>query len=1095
MTAGEANRQDAPIRRDISKTFELDDRSAARSLSTAAHAVTVPIPDERPPLVRYLVAVAGVLLALAITYPSAAYLERVIFVLFWPAVIGAAWFGGIGPAFLASVLSVLAVDYYLIGTPGHLAPATPEDLIPLGVFLFASAAVALLTNAARSARRLAGQAARQNADLAHELELQAIELEQQLEESQALSEEIEQSAEELAERTAAAETAEQYTKGVLDSITHPFVVHDADWRFRSINEAAAAIFSQSSRASHESPLGRVLWEVYPDIVGTVFEREMRRAATERRPVTFEAFYPGRGEWSMLSCFPLPDGGLATQWTDITDRKRAEEREHYLARASDLLAVSLDYEATLERLAQMVVPELADWCAVHILDNAGQPRQLAVAHVDPAKAAWARELNARYGPRADAPTGVPNVIRTGEPEVHSDITDDMLVASAVDEEHLRITRTLGLRSALIVPLRSGERTLGALTLVSAEAGRRYTAADLPLANELARRAAVAVEHAQLHRQAVEARASAERSARIADRLYSLTARLTGAATPDAVAQAVLTEAAGAFGAERGMVSLIEDDGDTTRSLAAFGYSEDVLREWPQYSLRQTVAASRDAVRSGRGVFIASLADARERYPAIAPYFERAGIETAAVLPVVTDGRARAVITMSWTHVRALGQDTRDFMELFASQCGQALGRALSFDTERAARERTERLQRITASLAGASSAGDVARVVVSNMRDGAAAKHVTIFCVETGSDGESELAMMEESSVDPSSRTRFARFPLSGDAPIAELVRTRESAFFKDQTAFRQRFPAWPADGRSPAEEAWAGLPLISSMGKAIGIIALGFEEARPFDPGFQSYITAIADQAAQAFERVGLLAAEHRAREQAEEANRAKTQFLATMSHELRTPLNAISGYAELLSMGLRGPTTPEQQEDLGRIMRSQRHLLSVINDILNFARLEAGHVEYHIAEVPVADLLGDLESLIRPQLAAKQLEFECAQVNRDIITRADAEKVRQVLLNLLANAVKFTAPGGRVHVECTHDSSHIYIRVSDTGIGIPSDRRGAIFEPFVQLHRTLAQPAEGTGLGLAISRDLARGMGGELTVESELGHGSAFTLTLDRVR
>jgi signal transduction histidine kinase len=218
------------------------------------------------------------------------------------------------------------------------------------------------------------------------------------------------------------------------------------------------------------------------------------------------------------------------------------------------------------------------------------------------------------------------------------------------------------------------------------------------------------------------------------------------------------------------------------------------------------------------------------------------------------------------------------------------------------------------------------------------------------------------------------------------------------------------------------------------------------------------------------------------------------VSHELRTPLNAISGYAELLSMGLRGPTTPEQQEDLGRIMRSQRHLLSVINDILNFARLEAGHVEYHIATIPVSDLLGDLESLIRPQLVAKQLEFDCEPVSNDLRTRADTEKVRQVLLNLLANAVKFTPPGGRVRVECTHDAARVYIRVTDTGIGIPLDRRGAVFEPFVQLHRTLAQPAEGTGLGLAISRDLARGMGGELTVESEPGLGSVFTLALARV-
>jgi signal transduction histidine kinase len=217
------------------------------------------------------------------------------------------------------------------------------------------------------------------------------------------------------------------------------------------------------------------------------------------------------------------------------------------------------------------------------------------------------------------------------------------------------------------------------------------------------------------------------------------------------------------------------------------------------------------------------------------------------------------------------------------------------------------------------------------------------------------------------------------------------------------------------------------------------------------------------------------------------------MSHELRTPLNAISGYAELLSLGLRGPTTPAQQEDLARIMRSQRHLLSVINDILNFARLEAGHVEYHVTDIPLPTLLGDIESLIRPQLVAKRLEFTCDVVGNGVVVRADSEKVRQVLLNLLANAVKFTPAGGTIRVSADHDDRRVHIRVADTGIGIPLDRRGAIFEPFVQLHRTLAQPAEGTGLGLAISRDLARGMGGELTVESDAGLGSTFTLTLQR--
>jgi uncharacterized protein YigA (DUF484 family) len=328
-------------------------------------------------------------------------------------------------------------------------------------------------------------------------------------------------------------------------------------------------------------------------------------------------------------------------------------------------------------------------------------------------------------------------------------------------------------------------------------------------ELARRAAIAVERAQLHRQAIDARANAERSARVADRLYSLTARLTGAATPEAVATAVLSEASDAFAADRGTLSLIEDDGDTTRSLAAFGYPPEVLSEWRTYSLRETVSASREAVATQRGVFIASLADARVRYPAIAPLLERVGTETAVALPVITDGRARAIITLSWTTVREIDEDTRDFMELYASQCGQALARALSFDAERVARERTERLQRLTAALAGASSESDVTHVVVSNLRDVALASRVAIYRVEPGVDGHAELAMVDESGVDASTRMRYGRVALDSPFPVAEIIRKREPVFLRDHAAFRERFRDWPADGRAADQEAWAALPLVS----------------------------------------------------------------------------------------------------------------------------------------------------------------------------------------------------------------------------------------------------------------------------------------------
>ena len=237
------------------------------------------------------------------------------------------------------------------------------------------------------------------------------------------------------------------------------------------------------------------------------------------------------------------------------------------------------------------------------------------------------------------------------------------------------------------------------------------------------------------------------------------------------------------------------------------------------------------------------------------------------------------------------------------------------------------------------------------------------------------------------------------------------------------------------------------------------------------------------------------ARAAAVEANRAKMEFLAVMSHELRTPLNAIAGYAELLRMGLRGPLTPEQHEDLNRITRSERALLALINDILNFARLEAAQVQYASESVPVRELLADLETLVSPQLREKRLQFIVGDCDSHVAVQADADKVRQILVNLLSNAIKFTQADGVVDVHCQAKDGQVHIYVSDTGSGIPAEKLQTIFEPFVQLDRSLTNVREGIGLGLAISRDLARGMGGDLTVESALGTGSTFILTLRQVR
>jgi signal transduction histidine kinase len=239
-----------------------------------------------------------------------------------------------------------------------------------------------------------------------------------------------------------------------------------------------------------------------------------------------------------------------------------------------------------------------------------------------------------------------------------------------------------------------------------------------------------------------------------------------------------------------------------------------------------------------------------------------------------------------------------------------------------------------------------------------------------------------------------------------------------------------------------------------------------------------------------------RARVAAEAANQAKSDFLAGMSHDLRTPLNAIGGYAQLIEMGVHGPVTDAQRDAAVRITLAQKHLLTLIDDILQFAKSESGQMAFNLRPVPLAEICAALDSLVRQQAEAKGLSFRCeldkadGRHGVDLTVVADVDRVLQILVNLAANAIKFTQAGGSITVSGSRSGEWAQLTVRDTGRGIAAENLETIFQPFVQVGHS-SPGGEGIGLGLATSRTLARRMGGDISVTSIVDAGSAFTLML----
>jgi len=426
-------------------------------------------------LLRYGLAVATVVLAAllkALLVPLTQ--EESPFLLFYFAILLSAWIGGRGPGLLATGLAAVAADYFFLSPYHSFAVDGTGQLVRLVVFLVEGTLLSLVISALRSARRRAE---------ASVLELQRSE--ESLRKSEARKGAIMESALDCIV------TMDQ-TGAITDF--NPAAERTFGYRRDEVlgRELAEKIIPPHLRDSHRRGLSRYLATGEDPVLNRRIEISGMRADGTEFPVE-------------LTIIPICLGekpAFTDYLRDITERKRNEDIQHFFDEANAMFSSSLDYRTTLASVARLAVPYLADWCAVDVVEADGSLDRLAVAHEDPEKIALAYELERRYPTDPDFPYGVPNVLRTGEPELVSE--------TARDTEHREHIRELGLKSYMIVPLIARDRTLGVITLVAAESGRRYGAEDLELAEDLARRAALAVDNARLYEEAQEEIAERKRA---------------------------------------------------------------------------------------------------------------------------------------------------------------------------------------------------------------------------------------------------------------------------------------------------------------------------------------------------------------------------------------------------------------------------------------------------------------------------------------------------------------------------------------------------------------------------------------------------------
>jgi phosphatidylserine decarboxylase precursor-related protein len=537
----------------------------------------------------------------------------------------------------------------------------------------------------------------------------------------------------------------------------------------------------------------------------------------------------------------------------------------LTEPSRLLAVDLDYRETVSRVASLMLSNLADWCVVETIDAEGSSIQVAIAHHDARKRELAQEMRRLYPPRADRLDIARRVLATGRAELVRDVSDALLTHVAQNASHLHMLRELAPRSLIVVPLQARGRVLGTIQLANAASGRRFTAEDLALARDLARRAALGIDNARLHESEQDARRNAERTVARIGRLQAVTAALSGAVTPRAVAEVLVGQGAAAVGADGGFVRLLTADALRLSLIATVGTSSHFASSYASLPLTSPLL---DAVvfRSGAGGYFESAAAVRAMSSEFAREHEAKGHEAIAFVPLLGLGGPIGLMALTFAGIRTFDDDDRELLKAMAGQCAQALERAQLYEAERLARaaaelatERKIRLQLLAAELAEALTRTQVAEVAVTQ---GIASTDADAGALQLLTDDGKMLEIVSEQGPDRALiEAGWRRFSTALKLPSTDALRTLEPVFIESEDDIRDNYPhveSYPLRLEAPAglhARAGAHIPLVVS-GRPLGVLFLGFSRARRFSDSQRSFALALGRQCAQALQRSQLYEAE-----------------------------------------------------------------------------------------------------------------------------------------------------------------------------------------------------------------------------------------------